>query len=98
METFLLFFGGFVTGVFGLLIAAVVRMLRADKWDDSNILNALRVLSHVIAHPHDCAEMYYLSEDEYETLAGMGYDLRKPFHYINKDEFSELMKTRPWNT
>jgi hypothetical protein len=88
-----LFFGGALS----LLGYMVIRMLRSDKWDDSNMLNALRVISHIVAHPHDCADMYYLSDDEYEALASMGYEPRKPFHYINKDEFSELMKSRPWS-
>ena len=104
METFLtvcfsalVLLGVYFLGIFSLLGYMVIRMLRADNWDDSNIHNALRVIAHFVAHPHDCAKMYYLDEEQLMLLWKNDMDPKKPFHYINKDEFSELMKTRPWN-
>lgn len=76
------FIAGFILGVFVLLAYMVKRMLSSKNWDDSNITNALRVISHVVAHPDDFGKMQY-------------QDGSFPFWYINKDEFSEIVKTRP---
>lgn len=76
------FIGGIFTGIFILLGYMIWRMLSSSKWDDSNITNALRALSHVVAHPDDLGKMMY-------------EDGTYPFWYINKDEFSEVVKTRP---
>jgi hypothetical protein len=66
----------FVAGMFALLFYILLRMLRSDGWDRSNLLNALRLLSHVAIHPEDFQFLQYP-------------DGRKPFGYIGKDEFSE---------
>jgi hypothetical protein len=76
------FISGMIFGIFLLLGYMVKRMLSSSKWDDSNITNALRVISHVVAHPDDLGKMQY-------------EDGTKPFWYINKDEFSEVVNTRP---
>ena len=55
---------------------------RKAGWDDSNIFKALRVLGHLDLHPGDFQRMRY-------------EDGSKPFWYLNKDEFSEVVKTRP---
>lgn len=94
MISFLL---GFVLGTLCLLVLFVFRMLRNHAWDDSNITNALRLLAHVAVHPDDFGEMYYLDDDEYEMLAGLGYNPTQPFWYINKDELFQVVKTRPNN-
>lgn len=73
---------GFMTGVISLLSYLLYRMMKNEGWDDSNITNALRLLSHVTLHPQDFGQMRYA-------------DGRKPFWYINKDELSEVVKTRP---
>jgi hypothetical protein len=73
---------GFILGIFVLLAYMVKRMLSSSKWDDSNITNALRAISHLVAHPDDFGKMQYP-------------DGSFPFWYINKDEFSEIVKTRP---
>lgn len=66
------------------------RATRSDGWDDSNVLNWLRLLSHVFIHPEDFGQMYYIPEDfVLESLEEAGYTLEKPFDYINKDEFAD---------
>ncbi len=76
------FLSGMIFGMFLLLGYMIKRMLGSSSWDDSNITNALRLLSHVVAHPDDFGKMQYPN--------GVF-----PFWYINKDEFSEVVKTRP---
>ncbi len=73
---------GFISGVFCLLGYMVYRMMRNPGWDDSNVLNALRLISHVTMHAPDFGKMQYP-------------DGTFPFWYINLDEFSEVVKTRP---
>jgi hypothetical protein len=79
-------------GVTLLLSYLVTRCLRSDGWDKSNMTNALRLLSHVVLHPEDFAHMYYTvrSAGEYGRVVS-----RKAFPYINQDELSEVVKTRP---
>jgi hypothetical protein len=81
-----------VFGVTLLLSYLVTRMLRADGWDKSNMTNALRLLAHVAMHPEDFVHMYYTT-----PLPGPGNRLvsRKAFPYLNQDELSEVVKTRP---
>jgi hypothetical protein len=88
----------FLSGVFILLGYMLWRMMRNDGWDDSNITNALRLLSHVTLHPEDFAKMYYLSDDQIIrllTTATEGDALKAPFWYVNKDELSEVVDSRP---
>lgn len=92
----MLFLAGFILGAFTLLAYMVKRMLGSKGWDDSNITNALRVISHVVAHPDDLGKMYYLTNEERDVLVeARSWVPEKPFWYINKDEFSEVVKTRP---
>ena len=42
----------------------------------------IRLISHIAAHPSDFGKMQY-------------EDGKRPFWYINKDEFSEVVDTRP---
>ena len=79
-------------GVTLLLSYIVTRCLRSDGWDKSNMTNALRLLSHVVLHPEDFAHMYYTvrSAGEHGRIVS-----RKAFPYINQDELSEVVKTRP---
>lgn len=71
----------YILGILSLFGYALYRG-RKSTWDDSNIINAIRFYAHVILHPGDFTEMYYK-------------DGRKPFWYLSKDEFSEVVKTRP---
>jgi hypothetical protein len=92
MTSFLLFFGGFVLGIATLLGYILRRMMQNDGWDDSNITNALRLLSHVTLHPTDFGVMYYR---KYDDTLGKHVLGRRPFWYVNKDELSEVVRTRP---
>jgi hypothetical protein len=81
----------FLMGVMSLLFYLIYRMMKNPGWDDSNMTNALRLLSHVTLHPHDFAKMYYLVDFDGESAV---ID-RRPFWYVSKDEFSGVVKTRP---
>ena len=87
---------GFLLGVISLLGYILYRMMKNPDWDDSNITNALRLLSHVTLHAEDFGKMYYLTKDEaadYRVIHG-SYP-KRPFWYVSKDELSEVVKTRP---
>jgi hypothetical protein len=86
---------GFLLGMLILLGYMVKRMLGSSAWDDSNMTNALRLISHTVVHPADFAEMYYLTEGQLALLNDCLQYPDKPFWYINKDELSEVVKTRP---
>jgi hypothetical protein len=81
----------FLIGVFSMLFYILSRMMRSDGWDDSNITNALRLLSHVTLHPEDFGKMWYCEIDE-QGFPILGH---RPFWYVDKDELSEVVKTRP---
>ncbi len=68
----------------GLILFPIVIFLRArrdDAWDDSNMTNIYRVVAHLATHPGDFGKMQYP-------------DGSRPFWYINKDELTEVVKTR----
>jgi hypothetical protein len=81
------FVGGIILGAFLLIGYICSRMVGSDGWDDSNITNALRLLSHVTLHPEDFGRMYYVTKE--------GEIKGRPFWYVDKDELSEVVKTRP---
>lgn len=85
----------FITGVLLSLGYMIWRMMRNKGWDDSNMTNALRLISHTVLHANDFGKMYYLDADIVEKLKKEGVDLKRPFWYIDKDELSEVVKTRP---
>ena len=89
MITFLL---GFILGIFALIGYGAYRALGSDGWDDSNLLNWLRLLSHVYIHPEDFSKMYYLEAmipgDEVETVRDIAR-VQSPFPYLGKDEFGD---------
>ncbi len=70
-----------------MLFFILWRMMRNDGWDDSNITNALRLLAHVTLHAEDFGKMWYVTEFD--------VPYKKPFWYVNKDELSEVVETRP---
>jgi len=78
VNSLLLFVGGGVTFVTLVLGYCVARMLRADGWDQSNVLNALRVLSYVVMHP---GRLVNLRDP----------DGNRPFWYVAHDEFRDIV-------
>jgi len=70
--------------IIGFLLLPFIIYFRARRtgWDDSNIFNVFRVLCHLALHPNDFTKMRY-------------EDGKYPFWYLTKDEFSEVVKTRP---
>ncbi len=92
----LMWIGGFIIGVFTLLGYMIWRLMR--NMDKSNINNALRLLSHVVLHPMDFAKMYYLTDEQAMRALGMTIGappLRRPFWYVQLDEFEGVVKSRP---
>lgn len=90
------FLGGIVLGAFLLIAYICSRMVGSDGWDDSNITNALRLLSHVTLHPEDFGKMIYVTPKMIEVLKSAGITkVVFPFWYVDKDELSEVVKTRP---
>ena len=75
----------FILGlILGIILVPLVIYFRAihTGWDDSNFFNVLRVLCHLAMHPNDFTKMQY-------------EDGKKPFWYLVKDEFSEVVNSRP---
>lgn len=70
------FIGGFFAGILALIGYGCYRAVNSDGWDDSNMLNWIRLFSHIVMHPEDFAKMRYA-------------DGSNPFPYLSKDEFSE---------
>lgn len=69
----------------GVILTPLLLFIRARKdasWDDSNMTNIYRIIAHLATHPSDFGKMQYS-------------DGKKPFWYINKDEFSDVVDTRP---
>lgn len=68
----------------GIATVPLVIYLRATHagWDDSNFFNVLRVLCHLAMHPNDFTKLRYP-------------DGKNPFWYLTKDEFSEVVNSRP---
>lgn len=89
----------FFMGAFSMLGYMLWRMMRNDGWDDSNITNALRVLSHVVLHAEDFRKMYYLTGTQIAQLRQLqtygDEPMRSPFWYVTEDEFEGVVKTRP---
>jgi hypothetical protein len=70
----------------GMCLIPLIIYFRARRsgWDDSNIFNVLRVICHLALHPEDFLKMRY-------------EDGKNPFWYLTKDEFSEVVDSRPNN-
>jgi len=80
---FILF--GLAMFILGIICFPLILFLRArkdDNWDDSNMTNIIRLVAHIATHPGDFGKMQY-------------EDGTKPFWYLDKDEFSDVVKTRP---
>jgi len=72
----------FLLGVLSFPFLLFLRARRDDAWDDSNMANMIRLISHIATHPGDFGRMRF-------------EDGKRPFWYINKDEFSEVVDARP---
>ncbi len=80
------FMFGFIMGIFVFIGYGAWRALRSDGWDDSNLLNWLRLLSHVFIHPEDFGKLYFVYDDG---------EAEKAFPYLGLDEFEGVVKSRP---
>lgn len=76
---------GWLVGLLTFIGYGAVRALGSDGWDDSNLLNWIRLLSHVVMHPEDFARMWYINPKDASRY--------RPFDYIDKDEFAENFPT-----
>lgn len=85
------FISGFIIGLLVFIFYGAYRAVNSDGWDDSNILNWLRLLSHTFIHPEDFGKMYYLDYKALSILKNNNYIIEnmRPFDYISKDEFAE---------
>ena len=81
------FLAGFLFGILFFVGYGAYRALRSKGWDNSNAFNWLRLLAHCFMHPEDFGRMYYISRD--------GEIEGRPFHYLDKDELSDIVKSRP---
>ena len=98
MTSFLLFFGGIIFGWLSLIGYGCYRAVNSDGWDDSNMLNWIRLFSHIVMHPEDFAHMWYLDSDHVDHMKEAQFfsPPHRPFAYISKDEFSEnFPESRP---
>ena len=83
---------GWAVGVISLLGYLLYRMMKNPGWDDSNITNALRLLSHVTLHPEDFGMMWYLKWNEEHTHL---VPEKRPFWYVDQDELGQVVQARP---
>jgi len=72
----------FILGILSAPLVIFLRARRDSSWDDSNMMNIFRLVAHIATHPSDFGKMKF-------------DDGSKPFWYINKDEFADVVKTRP---
>ena len=82
MASLLIAVSFFILGIICCPLVIFIRARRDSHWDDSNMFNIYRIVAHLATHPSDFGEMVYQ------------YTLRKPFWYINKDEFKEVVVSR----
>lgn len=76
------YIAAFILGAVAMPALLFLRARRDSAWDDSNLFNIYRVIAHLGAHPSDFGKFVYKDTG------------KKPFKYINEDEFSEVVKTR----
>lgn len=85
MEILYLIVVGVLSFLLGVICCPLIIFMRArqdNSWDDSNMTNIIRLVAHIATHPSDFGLMKY-------------DDGTYPFWYINKDEFRNVVKTRP---
>lgn len=69
---------GFLLGILCCPLIIFLRARRCSAWDDSNMMNIYRVVAYLAVNPEKFGEMKLK-------------DGSRPFWYINKDEFSEVV-------
>jgi len=79
---FLVFILSLILGILLCPLIIFMRARRSSGWDDSNMTNIYRIVSHLAVSPGDFGKMMY-------------EDGKRPFWYINKDEFSEVVNSKP---
>lgn len=84
----------FVAGFVGCVMYIVARMMKTIG-DDSNMNNALRLLSQATIHPEDFGRMYYLTQAQMDLLRNNGHEPDRPGWYVDGDEFADVVKSRP---
>lgn len=82
MSYILIMILSFILGALCLPLLLFIRARRDDAWDNSNMTNMYRLIAHISAHPSDFGKLQYP-------------DGKKPFWYINKDELSDVVDSRP---
>ncbi len=82
MSYLLIFISAFMLGILACPIVIFLRARKCDQWDSSNITNIFRVIAHLAAHPDDFAKFRY-------------EDGKRPFWYLDSDEFADIVKSRP---
>jgi len=79
---FLVFLLSLILGILLCPLVIFIRARRSSSWDDSNMMNIYRIVAHLAVSPSDFGKMMY-------------EDGKRPFWYINKDEFSEVVDSKP---
>lgn len=83
---------------FGMLVLVgfgCYRSVTSEGWDDSNILNWIRLFTLLCIHPKRFVGLFRLSEKQIQILKDAGEEPLEPFDFIRKDEFAEnFPKTR----
>jgi len=79
--TVLLVILGFIIGLLSFPLVMFLRARRSKEWDNSNMLNMYRVIAHISTRPGDLWHLQFPNGT-------------KPFWYLNKDELSEVVKTK----
>ena len=64
------------------------RAVNSDGWDDSNMLNWIRLFSHTVMHPADFAQMYYINAGLYSQLKSLGWDMLGLADALGVDRFT----------
>ena len=90
--------GSFLAGALTLYAIMVKRIWdNSPHNDDSNATNPVRALNHFVLHPIDYRKMFYLPDHYLIRITEALPDLvlHRPLWYMDKDEYSEVVKTRP---
>lgn len=83
-----LFVGGFAVGIIAYIGYASWRATRTDGWDDSNMLNSIRLNSATAIHPDWFVGLYRLTDaHKIVLIREFGQLPKEPLAFIGKDEF-----------